>query len=103
MQQYRNGGGVKSLGTPVLRKKSGDLARSEGNRNWTYGPLFGRSRSILSIHADAARPRRDYGSTGGTPDFESMTRDGLRALAKEKGLSGYGKMNKAQLIEAVSA
>lgn len=100
MQTYRNGGGVKSLGTIVQRKPGGDLARTEGARNYPYGPRPGARRSLASIHRDAARPRREY---GGTPDYEAMTRDGLRALAKEKGLSGYGRMNKAELIEAVSA
>lgn len=32
-------------------------------------------------------------------DYSSMTLTELRALAKERGLEGYSKLNKAELIE----
>lgn len=35
--------------------------------------------------------------------YEKMKRDELRAACKEKGLSGYGKLNKAGLIELLKA
>lgn len=87
----------------VLRRSNGDLARSEGVRNWAHGPVrAGSHRSILSIRRNADRPRTATPATGRAL-YEAMTRDELRQVAKAHGLTGYGRMNKEQLIEAVLA
>lgn len=39
----------------------------------------------------------------GTEDYESMTVEQLKAVAQEKGLTGYSNMNKADLIAAIQA
>jgi beta-lactam-binding protein with PASTA domain len=37
------------------------------------------------------------------PALEDMTYNELKAAAKEAGIKGYGKMSKAELIEALKA
>ena len=37
------------------------------------------------------------------PTWEDMTYNELKAAAKEAGIKGYGKMSKAELIEALKA
>ena len=37
------------------------------------------------------------------PAWETMSYNDLRAAAKEAGIKGYGKMSKAELIEALKA
>jgi len=37
------------------------------------------------------------------PAWEDMTYNELKAAAKEAGIKGYGKMSKAELIEALKA
>jgi hypothetical protein len=55
----------------------------------------GFSKSILTLHKRIERsPSR--------ADLEALTRDQLRALARDRGLSGYGKFNKAALVEVLS-
>lgn len=46
-------------------------------------------------------PRGDAGDTTGS--FEARTKKELAKLAKEHGISGASKMNKAQLIDALRA
>ena len=85
----------------MLRRSNGDLARSEGIRNWAHGPIqSGVHPSILSIRRNADRPRTAPPATGRAL-YEAMTRDELRGVAKAKGLTGYGRMNKEQLVKAV--
>jgi hypothetical protein len=89
----------------------GDLPRNEGRRNFPYGPQGGRHarKSLFNLGSNtydkygAARLR-------GGPDHSrdaakrvlltGMTRDELRAVCKAQNVTGYGKMNKAELVEA---
>lgn len=36
------------------------------------------------------------------PQYDSMTRDELRALCKERGLSGYGNLRKSELVNMLT-
>jgi len=97
-QMYRNAGRDE----PVIHADGkGVVRRGQGRNNFPYGPGPTHvSTSILTLHRRAARPRRTYGTV---PDFESMNRDQLRVAAKERGVEGWHKMNKAQLLAAVTA
>ena len=103
IQQYRNAG---RPGPTVTTDGEGRARRGEGRNNFPYpGQRPGlMRRSVETLHKQAARPRRGY------PDhtrdgerrvlLEAMTRDELRGVCKAQNVSGYGKMNKAQLVEA---
>lgn len=98
MRSYRNAGSGPAIHTDAR----GRVRRGEGRNNFGYGPLTG-SVGVLTLHKQAERRRKVYGATPHTvADLEAMTRDELRALAKERGLSGYGKLNKAGLVEVLS-
>lgn len=87
-QAYRNAGSG-----PALRvNPDGTMRRGEGRNNFPY-PRAGSGMRPSLIH---------FGTKPEEPDYAALTRDQLRAVAKERGLTGYGKMNKAQLIEAVT-
>ena len=95
-QAYRN----RNKNQPTVKTDAqGNVRRGEGRNNFQYGPQT-TSPSILAIRRKAERPRK-YGACSTREKYEAMTRDELRAVAKEKGLTGYGKMNKEALIEAV--
>jgi len=98
IQQYRNAG----KGEPVVHADGkGHVRRGQGRNNFPYGPGPTHvSPSILTLHRRAARPRRTYGTVA---DYASMNRDELRVAAKERGVEGWHKMNKAQLLAAVTA
>lgn len=95
------------LAPPVLdgeeRQRGARIKRAEGPLNFPYGARPGASPSILNVHERGARQSLSGSITVPPLDYEQMTRDELRALAKHKGLTGYGKMNKAELVAAVSA
>lgn len=87
-QSYRS-----TTAEPAIRTDGkGRVHRGEGRNNFGYGARPGASRSILN----RVRTRPEE-----TPDYEAMTRDQLRGVAKEQGHSGYGKMNKAELVALV--
>lgn len=96
IQRYKNAG----RGPAIRTDGNGNAVRGEGRNNFPYGPRPGARRSILTLHARLAKRAA---AEPEPVDYESMTRDGLRAVAKGKGLTGYGRMNKAELIAAVSA
>lgn len=99
-QAYRNAApSPRELAFPH-RWKSGDLIRSGGAHNWPF-PQGGHSRSILSLVADRNRQRR-YPAQAPALDLDAMNREQLRALAKERGMKGYGHMKTAALREALS-
>ena len=49
------------------------------------------------------RMRREQERKDTVPAWDDMTYNELKAAAKEAGINGYGKMNKAELIEALKA
>lgn len=97
-QMYRNAGRSEPA---IHADAAGNIRRGQGRNNFPYGPGPTHVHpSVLTLHRHATRPRRAYGIT---PDFESMNRDELRVAAKERGVEGWHKMNKAQLLAAVTA
>lgn len=88
----------RSEGGPVVHTDGqGNIRRGQGRNNFAYGPLT-TSPSILTLHRQAERARRVYG----TPDYSAMTRDDLRKAAREAGVEGWHKMNKAGLVAALT-
>jgi hypothetical protein len=100
---------------PVVRTDgSGNVRRGEGANNFGYGVRPGAKPSILNVHARGAHGRKPYPCRNHDADYvllhlrdpekrvmlEAMTRDELRAVCKAQNVIGYGKMNKAQLVEA---
>lgn len=84
---------------PVLRRPNGDLARSEGRRNYQYGARTNASPSILTLHKRVTDEDRTQTTQDRREFFEQFTRDQLRAEAKTAGLSNYGRLNKAGLVD----
>lgn len=89
---YRRAARPEPLPVPTYR--GGALVRTEGRRNYPYGSRG--SRSLLTLH------RRIEAERAAEPDYEALSRDDLRALAKERGLTGYSKLNKAGLVALLS-
>lgn len=81
----------------------GDLPRNEGARNYPYGPTARHARkSIFNVHADQAHGQRAYPTRNHDAfDLDSLNRDGLRTLAKQRGIKGYGRMSVGSLREAL--
>lgn len=96
---------------PMLRKGDGDLARSEGARNYAYEPRPGSSPSLLTLHKHATTstsPSDLHELTQLIEGFKldrdtlsQMTRDELRAEAKRLGIKGYSKLKKDELVTAL--
>lgn len=100
-QSYRNAGArwLEAFKAAPRRAPNGELRRNEGRQNWPYGPTAKHSHTgVLALKRARERTRRDYTQ----PNYDALTRDDLRALAKQRGLTGYGKMSKPQLIEVLS-
>lgn len=103
LRAYRNAGS----GPAIHSDGKGNVRRGQGRNNFPYPPFalgfMGGSmrRSILSLHADAERPRKTYGRGYTRESLDAMTRDGLRVVAKNLHLSGYGHLNKAALVKAI--
>lgn len=96
LRSYRNAG----RNEPVVHADgAGRVQRGPGRNNFPYGPVT-KSPRLESLHKHAARPRRSYETT---PDYASMNRDELRVAAKERGVEGWHKMNKAQLLAGLGA
>lgn len=89
--------------TPILRRPNGDLARSEGHRNFQYGAQPGTHPSILTLHKRVTDEDRTPTVSDQREFFEQFTRDELRAEAKAAGLSNYGRLNKAGLVDLLVA
>jgi hypothetical protein len=54
-----------------------------------------------SQQREALRPA-PQSATAGTPTYGEMSVGDLKALAKDKGLSGYSKMKKDELVELLT-
>jgi hypothetical protein len=78
-----------SLKDPELYEKLVD----EGNS---------KQKAARISNAAAARGRSEVGRKGGTSgDYDDWTMPDLRGRAKEIGLTGYSRLTKAKLIEAL--
>jgi len=61
-----------------------------------------KEKAARISNAAAHRGRSSVGRKGGTAtDYEDRTVDELRDRAKEIGLTGYSKLNKQDLIDAI--
>lgn len=84
----------------------GDLPRNEGRRNFPYGPTIRHaSPSIFALGSntpDKYGAERMLHSRDGAKRvlLEGMSRDELRSVCKAQNVTGYGKMTKAELVEA---
>lgn len=101
-QMYRNAGrrAVEALFGQPRYNRDGTLKRAEGRHNHPYGARPGASKSILRVHADGARNKYPAASHG--VNLADLNREQLRAVCKERGIKGYGKMSVAQLREALA-
>lgn len=96
------------FGLPIIADENAPggvvrVARTGGSFNFPYGVRPGASKSILRVHEEGARQSLSGQISAPPLDYNAMTRDQLRDLAKHKGVEGWHKMNKKALIEAVSA
>jgi hypothetical protein len=87
----------------------GDLPRNEGRRNFPYGPQQKHARrSILAAGSntyDKYGAERLLHARDGVKRvmLAAKTRDELRAICKAQNVTGYGRMTKAELVEAALA
>lgn len=112
-QSYRNAGRSEPV---VHADGKGNVRRGQGRNNFAYGPIT-TSTGVATLHKRAARPRKSYDGQRVSvmvmdeiDDFDAalgtyatLTRDQLRVAAKNLGVEGWHKMNKAQLLAAVTA
>lgn len=100
-QSYRNAQGraMASLTRIPRRRRDGEWLRT-AELNHPYGPLEKHPhRGVLALQKDRNRVRR-YPVR--KPDLDGMNREELRAVAKQRGMKGYGKMSAPQLREALA-
>lgn len=106
-QSYRNAGArwLEAFAAEPRRRPDGELRRNEGRQNWPYGPTAKHSHTGVLALKKARDRHEPVGPDHSRDDekrvmLEAKTRDELRAICKAQNVQGYGKMNKAQLIEA---
>lgn len=105
-RSYRNASRRTEAANPgYARNKDGSLSRASGGRNYPY-PAGGATRSLLTLHRRilgleeaAARPEHNRDDEK-REMLRAKTRDELRAICKAQNVKGYGKMSKADLVEA---
>lgn len=99
-----------------VSRHRGDLSRGEGRLNFPHGPTQKHPRkSILNVHRAGSHgvkpyPCRNHDAVdrmrnATVAEHDALwgeTRESLRAIAKSRGITGYGKWTKGQLIEALS-
>lgn len=70
-----------------------------------------RARKVSRMYTETCRPQRDVApprprhvepEPTPEPDYSAMTRAELREQAKQRGLKGWGRMLKDQLVVALS-
>lgn len=102
LRSYRNAG----AGPAIHADGKGNIRRGQGRNNFPYGPVT-TSTGVLTLHKQADRHRSWSPDHTRDPErrkvLEAMTRDELREVCKAQNVKGYGKMNKAELIEAALA
>lgn len=99
-QSYRNAQGrmMEQLRRIPRRRRDGEWLRT-AELNYPYGPMEKHpSTGVLTLQKQRERTRRDYSA----PDLSAMNREALRALAKERGVKGYGHMTTARLREVLA-
>lgn len=91
---------------PVKRSEPAPAAAEPAPPPSAPEPTKAASTAVDEVPVPAAEPApaaKEGGESGNESDFNSMTVKELTSLCKEKGISGYSKLRKADLIDLVAS
>jgi len=91
---------VDITGFNRMRREQEEKARKEAEGKCQEATA--QSNTQTNISQDASTPKAGgQAEQKAIPAWEDMSYSELKAAAKEAGIKGYGKMSKAELIEAL--